>query len=739
LFAVEHHGLIKSSTYDSRKQLENRLKKTWRSEVESSTVNSDLDIHWAAPSVPGTQAHIGKRKASRSPSADYDGSVSKKKKGFDNAIERPPEDHESPSLPLQGVIDSHSALAKSISTTSGKSSTQSELCTEISTSPVPPDDKSLESAPTASNNSPGSSVDQSVTPLSEKSLRPLELEPPDGVMITDYILPMDRYWVSPLPFQINLTQPTYQYSDEKLAIVQEAAEFLFSCSLFEDAFPLYHLIWKQYRLNQNEFTKPNLAALVGCVRCAVIEADLDLIAMEIESTVIRRPSHCKDIESLILPVLSLIVTGRQGGRFTFGDLSTISSHFSGAEVGAFLPNDDNPLTLNLLTYWLMTLGFSFRLSQFTGSWDMRDLQGLHSLDRLVPHKNISREHILKQCPGPFELQSPGGAANKRIRDCLDWCLRKIRLVSTLEQRWGRFRNYPLALDWKEAKSTALFLYLWDHWNEHRKDSFMPSWTKVKGAFDISATELLKATSFLIMKEFFRDSKSGSSRLTPNLRLSRYLYTFLEQAETGAIALASLPDSDLAEKFLDNYMEINFDNTYPSRPPRTHLQRKEVMDYVQEAMEIKILERRTTSIRPVQARSRNRESNTTASSRVSAIAPSLSSSSMSSMRRLALGIMRGSRISRSSRGSTWTVDADIMEEMEVTSMIDGVSSWDRTLSRTDDGRSATNVTLEIDSISDRLSWMSLPTERLSTPVLGPPEENSKVRVWPLLADPLRNKQ
>lgn len=70
------------------------------------------------------------------------------------------------------------------------------------------------------------------------------------------------------PLVINITDATIQYNHQEVEKIKLAADFLFAAGIWEDAFPLLVLVWKNMnRLQTPSFSRINTA--VTCLRCIV--------------------------------------------------------------------------------------------------------------------------------------------------------------------------------------------------------------------------------------------------------------------------------------------------------------------------------------------------------------------------------------------------------------------------------------------------------------------------------------
>jgi hypothetical protein len=542
-------------------------------------------------------------------------------------------------------------------------------------------------------------------------------------------------WLGP-HVEFDISHQKKNHSASEMAVLKEAAEFLLACSCFEEAFPIYLLLWKRARRDLRTTSGTGLSALIGCVRCAVTESDLQVVSQEIERRYFEKLVTPHDIDCLILPVLQLIVGGRRRGRVTSGDIIAIGEVFTTLAAEPSILKNEQGSSLSLLTYWVMTLGFSFRLPQFIGSWNSLQSDGrLPSLDQLKPPYSISEERIFRQNPGPFAIQSDGRMSNLRLRKCLLWCIIKLRSTNTLDQGWGKPRTN--LVESTRVYSRILFLYLWNCWVEQRRYSSAPSWTDVDATFDTPVAELLNAMSILIIEESQEIAKFEPSNRTPLSKIARYIRSAIkgeeiqEHAEAGGVALAAAPDKVLAEKFLDVYMRMNLDITYPSQPTSAFLHRSGVIKFLQDGLNVSLQGLVVSPWARTHPEPGNHNSINTASDRISAFAPSLSSSSISSMRRLAIGISQRSRMSKHSERSALTLDMHKIEENNVASVTGSGLDWDWMHAHDE----AIAERIELDVVDDTLKKLSLDHLRSG----NGSSKNSSVHPWPPISDLLREKK
>jgi len=231
------------------------------------------------------------------------------------------------------------------------------------------------------------------------------------------------------------SRSTNDYSCQEIDVIQRAADFLFNCCLFVEAFPLYEMIWRRNK-NCPDGSLKGTKALIACVRCAVTDADLQTIgesvAQALTETEITR--SWMDFEALILRTLQMIVYERQGNRDNRGNLS---------DMGATTPAVEDVLStihqgntgLDLLTYCCLSLGFCFRSTQFPTSWRLAVRRDF--LDENTEDLRSSRQNFLEQDPGIFALQY-GSMMNSSIRSSIEWCRQEINPQPIYKHNGGTF-------------------------------------------------------------------------------------------------------------------------------------------------------------------------------------------------------------------------------------------------------------------------------------------------------------
>jgi hypothetical protein len=439
------------------------------------------------------------------------------------------------------------------------------------------------------------------------------------------------------------SRTVHEYSNEDISVIKKAADLLFNCSLFKDAFPLYELAWKK-STEDPQASKDTLELLIAIVHCAVTDLDMCTAAKAVEQTTMKAVEMVMEERelsefNLSAPVLNLHACAIQAllllvfasdARFLSVDLSaTIATCETWGHIITSRCNQSK-VEFNLLTYWHFTLDYYLQSTLQESYWKLTKVR--RNWREMLQGNLIARETFLRQNPGIFALQG-GRLKNPCVRDSLNWCLLVIRATENLHPHWENIRKLPL--NSTKLGQIALFLHLWSEWNHLRSDSDITDifWNHKKGSAGISEPEFLKVMAFLIMRESPREMEStlpGLRTLTIPRHLRDNEGDLLRQASAGATALLSLSDNDLANKFLDNYMEVKHEavrgRAVQLSPSMATLYRKGTIQFVEKALDLNLEElNQHLGPRPI--------SEVSLLSNRSAFAPSLSSSSLSSFRRL----------------------------------------------------------------------------------------------------------
>jgi len=241
--------------------------------------------------------------------------------------------------------------------------------------------------------------------------------------------------------------------------------------------------------------------------------------------------------------------------------------------------------------------------------------------------------------------------NRCLRECLNWCKGELEVAVNVRAAWKSLRQQVLDSRW--ADSMVIYLFLWSQWNQlHGEDSAKYWFAEMEKSSGISTAEFLNTASSLMIKASLNEKEQGQ------IKIPRYLQNkdsdVLQRARDGARLLSTLPDNKLAENFLDHYVECADDAWPPSIPsPYGCLNRISTRNFIQSALSIRLPELPESSqqnpmpsSRPTSAWEPN--SNETVAPRLSvasSFALSLTTSSVSSIRKQALDISRRSKLSK----------------------------------------------------------------------------------------------
>ena len=450
--------------------------------------------------------------------------------------------------------------------------------------------------------------------------------------------------------RVDYSCPVQLYTPEEMQQITKAADFLFGCDLYEDAFPLYLLIHKKRELNLHS-PKTILNALIACDRSAATDKDMEdvrdmLLRSLPDPKQFEKPSNWLELDFIIRSLIAIV-------NIQLG----LRNPLAAAKAMSVIPDPNILLKrmgvglteLDLTTYWYSRFGVTVRGPIETGMTEEQNPVGPSTCQQNLTKL---RQHLLEQDPGPFELGFEKiYMKNRCLRECLNWCKGELEVAVNVRAAWKSLRQQVLDSRW--ADSMVIYLFLWSQWNQlHGEDSAKYWFAEMEKSSGISTAEFLNTASSLMIKASLNEKEQGQ------IKIPRYLQNkdsdVLQRARDGARLLSTLPDNKLAENFLDHYVECADDAWPPSIPsPYGCLNRISTRNFIQSALSIRLPELPESSqqnpmpsSRPTSAWEPN--SNETVAPRLSvasSFALSLTTSSVSSIRKQALDISRRSKLSK----------------------------------------------------------------------------------------------
>jgi len=384
--------------------------------------------------------------------------------------------------------------------------------------------------------------------------------------------------------RVDLSYPEQQYTPEEVRQIRKAADFLFSCALNEDAFPLYLLIYKKGIADLHP-PKTILNTLIACARSAATHKDMeevrDMLSSLLDQKGLKNLSEWHQFECFIIRLLIASVS-IQLSPGMFLTPAKAMSVFPDANI--LLNRMGRSFTeLDLTTYWYTRFGLVNRGKIDMGLTEERYPAGPPG----TCQQNLTkiRQHLLEQDPGPFELNI--NMKNRCLRECLYWCNRELEVAINIRTAWKSLRQQ--ALDSRWADSMVIYLFLWSQWNQLHDEDIANYWfTEMEKSSGISTAEFLNTASSLMIKATLNEKEQG------HIKVPRYLQDkdgdILQRARDGARLLFALPDNELAGKFLDHYVEYA-DEAWPPSYPSPHgcLNRISTRNFIQTALSVRLPE------------------------------------------------------------------------------------------------------------------------------------------------------
>src|SRR6266480_3596499 len=365
--------------------------------------------------------------------------------------------------------------------------------------------------------------------------------------------------------RVDYSRSIQQYTPEEMRQITKAADFLFSCALYEDAFPLYLLIHKK-RVFDLQPPEIILNALIACARSAATDKDME----DVRDMLLRyladlphpkhleKPSNWLELDFIIRSLIasvSIQLNLRNNSLAATNAMSVIP------DPNILLKRMGVGLTeLDLTTYWYYRFEVKVQRPIETALIEER-----YPVGPSTCQQNLTklRQHLLQQDPGPFELRfDKAYMKNRCLRECLNWCSEELEVAINVRAAWKSLRQQVLDSRW--ADSMAIYLFLWSRWNQlHGEDNVKYWFAEMEKSGGISTAEFLNTASSLMIKASLNEKEQGQ------IKIPRYLQNkdsdVLRRARDGARLLSNLPDNKLAGKFLDHYVECADDAWPPSIP------------------------------------------------------------------------------------------------------------------------------------------------------------------------------
>ena len=365
-----------------------------------------------------------------------------------------------------------------------------------------------------------------------------------------------------LPLIVDLGCLVERYSWSEMNVIKQTADFMFSCTFLEDAFPLYILLWKRLK-NSSKPTWMARSAMISCVRSAAREPDLTIVRNLLGQNLAEKddpgPAMTSKLERYMLQMLLAQVCRLQG------DIHAAQQQCHA--ILKILPDMEQILNnsqvddvhVDLITYLYLNRCLTFRSPHHEELVGPNKSQ--YSLSFASEHflatsfgKDIKRleEHLVSLHPGTFALQFRI-MLHRRIRKTLAWCIQQLEKATNLPQLWTTVCQDEETLNW--AESLPIYCYVWRQWNQEVLKVEKPkSWAvELEKLIGISAAELVQVTASAIMS--FSKSQEPKTGINEFLKCSAEgNLDMLQQALVAARGLSTQPDDVLRCHFLSSIID-----------------------------------------------------------------------------------------------------------------------------------------------------------------------------------------
>lgn len=399
----------------------------------------------------------------------------------------------------------------------------------------------------------------------------------------------------PIVRTIDRDQPVDTLSEQDIAILKRAADYLAIFCYNQEAFELYILALKHHNQSGTEdsnfwylvvhcvhtATKPEHVEIVQNIIRKVLKP-FDLIRFLAEANFLSHNAAYDPSSGAHEFLLHMLLAFTYSRNAAIGDtekhISLARSRKGTGAMTFFFCQD-------LLIYRNVLRGFS-----------KCDLTSPTTFTFTPPSRQPSAEElenentILHAVPGPFEVEPVSfSMGNPCVRSCLNWC--KLRLQGDISLPIPFKRIEPLlgdqdAVFWIE--SHTFFVTMWEQscgLLYPRMETWM---TDTKCKMGISPTELLLLVCCVIY------------RLAPReWNLNKSEDNLIHRLRDGASRLLGLPGIELARKILKEYVLRNTVTIWPKwRTDVGQVEREHIFSSLEKALSVRFLGLGVTSCNPV---------------------------------------------------------------------------------------------------------------------------------------------
>jgi hypothetical protein len=430
----------------------------------------------------------------------------------------------------------------------------------------------------------------------------------------------------------NSRKLTVSFPIGSFQFIEQAADFFSPMSQDQHAFPVFVLSW----LGRKDSASTSLNRIVSSVQAEKEDGDVELLQSLLTSLLSElEDKSSTGFEQFLLCIVLSMSYKLQHDESAFREqirkstslyygLDTFLSHLQSGRR-----NHDCEMQLNLISYYLVHLAFSFlgvgdSRQSICDVLDWGPLLQDNLEQTLEDQLKLLDHEFLCQVPGPFEL-SDGVLHNSYLRDCLKWCHSRLRETNQLSLSWKSLRQR--FADRRQAETFAVYWLLWGQYQKRTNNwDTLTDWTKnPEAVMGVSATELLFHMASLIIQA----SPNGPRLSRLELPLFRKDLDLIDRAIAGGNVLMEQTDEVFARQLLSHLVDKDFPNHSPLESHSAELSHLALQTFRNGIQEVHFASHPVELTNEGQLPLRRFSHNPT-------LASSHSSSTLSSMRRLAAG-------------------------------------------------------------------------------------------------------
>jgi hypothetical protein len=333
-----------------------------------------------------------------------------------------------------------------------------------------------------------------------------------------------------------------------LSLLQYGAEFFLSCGLWKQASRLYLLLCRIYQKFRPIPQRKCMMALVTGVRCAILEAGLDLA--EWEALVRHWAANAEEFaftifDQWMLRMLCLQIQTQPTSSSTEPALRQFINDLPQG-LGKLLDQPGEAFRsfmrkVHTIFYIVNSHG---NTSEMEGvslvAINARFQQYILEPSTAVP---LDRDDLLEQ--------------TEHIRECLDWIVMELSHGSNIRDNWSNFRRSSTIA--RDADTAVLFFFLCSRWIEggFGKDNAMDRENNSIDAYRVVPDlETIKVLTICIMR--LDSPRTRLATLDVPRKLVEKSWSLRRRAQSGAKILSSESDEFLISTFLNHFTYYAWD-------------------------------------------------------------------------------------------------------------------------------------------------------------------------------------